>query len=120
MACDYSTKFLPLIVAYNADPTLIPDGKTLEEWIKQSFKDGHRVYTRWMAGTLLTEGSTSTPSIVENRPYYGRFTYETQYDNISDFYRGATELQIQAEQAFKQDIVRLAVFDITEEDAEKR
>ena len=111
MACDYSTKFLPLIVA-NAE-TL--DKISLKNWFVQSFNNGEFVYNQWINGTLLNEESTSNPSIVYNRPYYGRFTYETKYDNISEFYRGATELQIEAEQAFKEDIVRRAVFDITEE-----
>lgn len=116
MACDYSSKFLPLIVANSK----LLNKTALEEWFIKSFNNGEDLYNKWIVGTLLSGGSTSNPSIVENRPYFGRFTYETQYDNISDFYRGATDLQIEAEQEFKKDIVRLTVFDRTEENPEKR
>jgi hypothetical protein len=39
---------------------------------------------------------------------------------VSDYYKGANDLQILAEQRFKEEIVRRIIFDRTEEDSNKR
>jgi hypothetical protein len=73
-----------------------------------------------MSGTLYSEKSAAPTGKVPNHSYWGRFTQDTEYDSISDYFKGASDLQIQAEHDFKTQIVKRLVFDITaESDAEK-
>lgn len=118
MACDYSTKFIPLINAKAIEYS--GNDAYLKEWFKTAFHDGENLYTRYVSGALFNEKGASNPSRVSNNPYWGRFTTETQYDNLSDYYNNASDLQIRAEQKFKQEIVKRIVFDISEEDVESR
>lgn len=118
MACDYSTKFIPLINAKAIE--YAGNDAYLKEWFKTAFHDGENIYTRYVSGALFNEKGASNPSRVSNNPYWGRFTTETQYDNVSDYYNNASDLQIKAEQKFKQEIVKRIIFDISEEDAESR
>lgn len=118
MACNYSTKFIPLIAskaeAYGQDT------EGFKNWIVQSFNDGLNIFTRYMSGALFSEKSTAPTGKVPNCSYWGRFTQDTEYDSISDYFKGASDLQIQAEHDFKTQIVKRLVFDITaESDAEK-
>ena len=113
MACNYSTKFIPLIVskaeAYGQDT------EGFKNWIVQSFNDGLNIFTRYMSGALFSEKSAAPTGKVPNHSYWGRFTQDTEYDSISDYFKGASDLQIQAEHAFKIQIVKRLVFDITAE-----
>lgn len=118
MACDYSTKFIPLIVSKATE--FGDNTQAFKEWFIKWFHDGENVFTRYIGGTLFNEQGASNPSRVPNNPYFGRFTLDTHYDSISDYYKGANDLQILAEQQFKEEIVRRIIFDITEEDSNKR
>ena len=118
MACDYSTKFIPLIVAKAAE--FGDNNIALQEWFTKWFHDGKSLYTRYVGGTLFNEEGASNSSRVPVNPYYGRFTLDTHYDSVSDYYKGANDLQILAEQRFKEEIVRRIIFDRTEEDSNKR
>lgn len=118
MACNYSSKFIPLILSkvnfYGNDV------EGLKKWFQDSFYKGTDVYARYMSGALFSEKSTTPTSKVSNKPYYGRFTQESEYNAIPDYFKGASDLQIQAEHTFKTEIVKRIIFDITKENAEDR
>ena len=118
MACNYSIKFIPLIVAKGIE--LENNQEALQQWFEKSFKNGLDIYNRYISGALFNEKSTSDTSIVPNNSYWGRFTLDTEYDSVSDYYKNAAHLQIFAEQKFKQEIVKRVVFDIEEADKTKR
>ena len=118
MACDYSTKFIPLINAKAVE--FAENEQMLKQWFKTAFNDGENLYTRYVSGTLFNEKGASNPSRISTNPYWGRFTIDTQYDNVSDYYNNASDLQILAEQKFKQELVKRVIFDISEENADSR
>ena len=113
MACNYSTKFIPLIVS--KAETYGQDTEGFKNWIVQNFNDGLNIFTRYMSGALFSEKSATPTGKVPNHSYWGRFTQDTEYDSISDYFKGASDLQIQAEHAFKTQIVKRLIFDITSE-----
>lgn len=118
MACTYSSKFLPLIISKVTE--FGQDELGLKAWFKQSFSDWENVYRRYVSGALYSESGASNPVKVTNKPYWGRFNPEITYDSASDYFKGATDLQIQSEQEFKKQIVKRLIFDISAENAEDR
>ncbi len=82
MACNYSTKFIPLIVS--KAEAFGNDTEGLKNWFTKSFNDGLNVYTRYMSGALFVEKSTAPTAKVYNRPYWGRFSQDSEYDDVSD------------------------------------
>lgn len=118
MACNYSSKFIPLIVSKaNA---FGQDQEGLKNWFVQSFSDGITIYARYMSGALFSEKSTSPTEKVQNRPYWGRFTQDEEYDAVSDYFKGASDLQIESEHEFKTQIVKRLIFDIASENEDER
>ena len=116
MACNYSTKFIPLIVskaeAYGQNKENKPwDVEGFKNWLIGSFSGGIDVFTRYMSGALFNERSSTPTGKVFNHSYWGRFTQDTEYDAISDYFKGSDDLEIQSEHEFKTQIVKRLIFD---------
>ena len=120
MACNYSSKFIPLIESKANEYRSKGDEIGLQKWFTDSFNDGLNIYTRYTNGALYSEKSTVPTAKVVNRPYWGRFTQDVEYNAVSDYFKGADDLQVQSEHEFKKQIVKRLIFDIETDDVKKR
>ena len=120
MACNYSSKFIPLIESKANEYRSKGDEIGLQKWFTNSFNDGLNIYTRYTNGALYSEKSTVPTAKVVNRPYWGRFTQDVEYNAVSDYFKGADDLQVQSEHEFKKQIVKRLIFDINTDVAKER